>query len=595
MFEVYTGHKPGRPLLLLIVSVAALTGTLGAAWLQVQNRRALGPEVRIDGTPLIVRAPRGWVRERDDPSSFVLPAQYTAWGRELLVAKRELRFRYNRLAAFRSPAYGIAAQIGGRLDPNRLTPARIGPFDGLQYVLPGQQRRNARLSGDVIIRCACSPRGDQITVLYLPLTELTHADLGLLDDVCAAVRLDDPAIRPRAADALHQAGLAFSLPSSWTVSGPDVPDVAGLHLGGAVDGEPAWALDVLRTVLAYSRTPRELLLDFALTEWNLAEDELRIVETGRADGAEITTIHPAREESLPIPVAAALLHRGATAALIAARGAEPRFAAEMNEALRRFAAGAELTPTAALPDVEQAIAAGGRLAARLTGPGVFSGAWGMLPEQHVYLVEGGADEGVFAIGRAARNRRPQEGYFGYMVQLSRDMRVVLTWRQEADGVTYEWERSAPDGPGPSAAEVRLRETRRAAESSVTRTRRLGRNTARSTHEFGPAFVGLPAEELAESWVAAQTEPREACLIQVSGTRTSGLHTRWLRPLAADENGRRRVLLQDDFDVAPAVLVFDADGLLDSVVQPGWRARRISDAEAFERFPVLREMIRLAFN
>jgi hypothetical protein len=68
-----------------------------------------------------------------------------------------------------------------------LQSARIGPFEGVQLVRREQPRPWRR--SDAVIRRACSPQGDEITVLYFPLSELTYADLALIDDVCAAVQL----------------------------------------------------------------------------------------------------------------------------------------------------------------------------------------------------------------------------------------------------------------------------------------------------------------------------------------------------------------------------------------------------------------------
>lgn len=97
MVDVYTGAKPGRPALLLVMSAAILAGTLGLAWWHVSAARALAPDVRVGDTPLLVRPPRGWLHHPKEPGTFILPVRRSIRGREQQLIERRLKVEMRRM------------------------------------------------------------------------------------------------------------------------------------------------------------------------------------------------------------------------------------------------------------------------------------------------------------------------------------------------------------------------------------------------------------------------------------------------------------------------------------------------------------------
>ena len=201
MFDVYTGTKAGRPTLLLLLAAGALVGTLGLAWMQVRGGRALGEEVRIEGTPLTVRPPKGWLQDPRNPGVFVKTVRSRGWRRERWVVERKIEFYYKRWRTPQSLLYLLKLSnyrdvVAAAYEPES---APIGRFDGVQIrrarVFEWRGRREV---GESIYRLVSTPRGDQISVEYTPLGELSPGDMELFDAVCKAVTLDDsgPNARP---------------------------------------------------------------------------------------------------------------------------------------------------------------------------------------------------------------------------------------------------------------------------------------------------------------------------------------------------------------------------------------------------------------
>lgn len=192
MFEVYTATRAGRPRVLLLLAAGALVVVLGLAWIQVRGSRALGDEVRIAGTPLLVHPPKGWVQSPRDPGVFIRPVQREIWGRKVWAAERSIEFYYRRWPA-RQPLLALLKLsnyrdvVAAAYQPE---PAGIGGFEGVQV----HRRRYRRIGRrqepfDSVYRLVCTPRGDQISVEYTPLGELSAGDMELFDAVCQAVTL----------------------------------------------------------------------------------------------------------------------------------------------------------------------------------------------------------------------------------------------------------------------------------------------------------------------------------------------------------------------------------------------------------------------
>ncbi len=192
MLEVHVGARPGRPVLLTVLTAALLILSLGAAWLQVRSTRTLGPASRVGDSPLLVRPPVGWRADPRDPSLFILWLNEGVRGAD--VPKRSVRFGYDpnpRSANLRS----YLRRLMRGETPGSTRPAQIGGFDGLQI---SRERmltfRRRAYQVQTIVRIAMTPTGEMLFVEYTPFSTFTPADAELLDSICAAVRVEDALI-----------------------------------------------------------------------------------------------------------------------------------------------------------------------------------------------------------------------------------------------------------------------------------------------------------------------------------------------------------------------------------------------------------------
>ena len=155
MFEVHAGSKPGRPTVLLLLATGVLVGALGLAWAQVQRTRALDVAIALEGTPLMVRAPKGWVRDPKNPRLFgKLIHKKSIWGGEIWAAERTVEFHYNDFFRQFVRMFQVAAAYPAE-------PARLGAWDGVQYVV---DRNTPRMPGQAALRWVTTPEGGQIGV-----------------------------------------------------------------------------------------------------------------------------------------------------------------------------------------------------------------------------------------------------------------------------------------------------------------------------------------------------------------------------------------------------------------------------------------------
>ena len=554
MFEVYTGTRPGRPRLLLVLSAVILAGVLGAAWLQVRHSRTLEPERRIEGTPLVVRLPEGWVQpNKNDPGLFVLPIQRTVHGKLQWEADREIRFRYERTGAFRAPLDMLAEQPSAEFEP---TPAHIGPFEAVQMrqVLRRRWGRSTVVRQQ-IIRLTCLPGGEVISVTYVPMTDLTVADLRLFDKVCLATRVEDGRLVVPPQEAMEHAGVEFPVDDDAVTSLPQIADVPGMHLGGSENSVPVWSLGIFRTWLAAGRAPRDLLLDFAANKWLLSEEDAEVREWTRADGARVAAIahpQPARNRS-PISAVWVVAESPEEAVMLLAQ-ADGRYAASAATAAEAVVEEIAITPLAAIPPIEAAEAAGAELAALLTKTGAKSW-WGRRPLVLKYrgrTVEGSE---MLVTVRRVPDGGSDLGYEGQERWQSKDKpwSESVYWRIDARAIGYERERVVYVADGVSLS---IADNRQADSDVVDREIRV-RDVRRWSGELrtGPAYICPPIESIAEARVARAEEG--AWIIESTANTGRRTHTRLLRPLPA-EDGHLRVLAQDDYEPVGAILAFDED-------------------------------------
>ena len=284
MAEVYTGSKPGRPNILLLLTAGALVGALGLAWVQVQGTRALGDPVAIADTPLIVRPPLGWVMS-DNPRLFGKPIRKQIWGREIWTAERAVEFHYNDYFTQYTLMFRLAAARTG-------LPARIAEWNGIQYVANRQvvDHGGRRIVGQKVHRWVSTPRGEQIGVEYTPLAELSHGDLYLLDEICEDIRLDETRPKFTPQELLEGAGFSATVSDDWNVMGPDDLGGPGVWFQQSGDDQPLWAIGVFRRHLRSNHNPLEWLIAEA-QQTGVGFDHPR--EQSRQDGVYVGVLFSA--------------------------------------------------------------------------------------------------------------------------------------------------------------------------------------------------------------------------------------------------------------------------------------------------------------
>jgi len=573
MYEVYSGTRAGRPAVLILVSAGALAAALGLAWLQVRGSRALGAPVRIEGTPLVVRPPAGWTAGRDRRGVFI------KWNRELEVAERTLRFDYVRWPVFQPLDYLV--RVNNYLDQKQAyepEPAAIGGLDGVQL-----RRRRAFMwrgrqePGETVYRLVSTARGDEISVEYAPLGELSSGDMELFETVCRAVELDDAAMRADAEAALAHAGLRFPVDRRWRVYGPDIPEVAGLYVEGVTAARvPVWGLALFRTWLASERRPVDLLRSFVELRWRqTAGSQVHLREEVRPDGALLAIAQPGPLADAGGQVVSARIVASSAAEAVAIFAlADAQHAGDADRAAADIAAQVEFLVAYPAAGVEAAEAAGRTLAALLRSQG--PGAW--WPDEAVTQYYSGQVGGQSLL--VVSQRAPATDALG--VGFDGDERYMFAepgqdeaqrWFVDRQGEAYRVRIETASRRG-HRLQTQWQETRRAAEAYIVRSGEAAAAGRALRLAVGPMFVCPPLESLAEAWVARQDSGQ--WLLEVSPVRGSTTTTELLTPLAPDPGGRRRLLLVSDYWPRGMVLTFDEDGEL--ITQSGAEAR-------FERIPL----------
>ena len=287
MFEVYSGHKPGRKNLAVLLSGGVLIAALGIAWLQARSRLTLGDPVQIAGANLWVRPPKGWVEA--EPGTFVLISKD---GRRQSIDRR-VRISTGRERMFESPYPTRSAAV-----------TRVDPIGGLFALEQELSRRVLTSAGEiaysqtVIIRKAVSPRGDFILIEYEPLSVASAGDRLLLDAICAEIRFDEPALNVNPDQALRDAGVEFPLDSAWRVAAPGTSEPSGLYIGPAEAGKFFWSLGVFRARLASVDMKKELKKFVGRGGVRLAPSFLEYLPSIRSDGIEAVGVLYREQKSL---------------------------------------------------------------------------------------------------------------------------------------------------------------------------------------------------------------------------------------------------------------------------------------------------------
>lgn len=553
MIEVQAQTKPARPALLPVVCAATLFGVVALAWWQVDESRRLGDEVAIRGTPLRVRVPRDWVAVQDSPGRFVLPGEMRD-PRGVTTIERQIFFAHARLGTFVPPEQ-VVEQLN-RNEAARATPpeaSRIGALPALQVrrVVSVQHGRQL-YQRETAMRVAVTPGGDVIRVEYTPLLELSLADLELLDDICASIRLADR-LPPAPPDGLLQrAGVRFPVARDWQLFPPDFAEVAGVFVQASDQGIPRWVLAVHRTWLAEERAPTELLRDFADAHWRTAE--LVPQASSSRTRNEILQIQRPRGGASPVAGACLVTAAGGAACLVVAYADVERAAVAAQAALE-LAAALEFTPTEQVPDVESAARAGAQLVLGL--PEAVQRIWQAGARQDQYRGERRGKRLSLLRSRQPRGSAPQGGFEGQDQLGSEESGAQqdFAWSIDGRGQGYSGKLTLRAARG---AELILEERRARDEALLKRT--LNQTRANSQLiRIGPRFVSPPVESVAESEVAGRSGG--AWLIEVSPLRPLSTVSRLLRPLPPDAEGNRRVLIQDDFAPRGTISAYDSDGVL----------------------------------
>jgi hypothetical protein len=569
MTEVYSGSRPGRPVLLLIASAVVLLGTLGLALVQVERKLALGEEYEIPDTPLRARAPRGWHVDRRDPQAFILPVRRGVPGREQWDIDRLIRFGFARQGAFEPPADLLRAMVSTGTDAP--VPARIGAFHGVQVQQLERRRwRRYEITRESVLRMAVLPGGDVITVRYTPMTQLTLADLKLLDKVCSSIQLDDEKLSVSPEQAGERVGMELAFEPDWQAGLAAFPEVAGCYIGGTDSGFPAWSIGVFRTWLAGGRQPTDLLHDFAAYAWLLLDEgALRIEQWQRDDGATVSVLrHPDPSRNRHAIDAAWVLSKSPAEVAIFYVYTNERHRAAAQAAAEKMARGLTFRPSRLVPDVNAAQRAGAELAALLTREGVVSW-WGRLPVKLLFAGETLRGSEGLRIERRPLGRRGELGYQGNVVRRVADRFDEQTaWNIGPRARAYEYEFRTYVGDGLS---IEVREERAADATEVTRVIKLGNGrTYRRAFRPGPTFVCKPIESIAEAQVARSSQPH---LFEGSLALGRGTYTRLLRPLPPVD-GRSRVLVQEDFWPFGAVLTLGEDDEMLTYAEADARYQRL---------------------
>ncbi len=559
LIEAHIGSKPGAPARLVLLGAAALVTSLGIAWTQVRQSRALGPETRIGDTPLYVRPPRGWAPAPDDPRKYELIVRDSRANAKTVT--QSITFGYLRRPTFLPPIEVLQILHNGEahLDP---TPARIGPFDGIEVRRKQQfAYRGYTYVQESLRRIACSPRGDVILIDYEPMTGVTLGDHELLDEICRTVRIVDGALDMPGATAQSRAGLGFVPPADWRLFGPDFADVPAVYVHPTAGQAPNWSLGVYRTWLAGpERGPRDILRDFATRAWD-ARGDATVIEESELPPRRVFSI---RRPGGPGALSAHLCVQQHNAALIVAYGAEEA-APVANQAAFDLARELSFSDGAATTILEQR-GVGAEVAQLLieNGPRAW---WGIRGVRHEYV-------GIWnnrAVSTVLTRRREGDDYEG--AALWRELRgpelAREAWTLRPNGA-YARECNTLGVRGQPGAVVVEK-----LDAGAHVAQRFRKNEGLPRAFAIPAeFVPPPLESLAIAEIAFRERGADStALFAFSEPYGVGWSSVEVQALGRDRGGAACALVRRDYWPRGEIQAFDADRELLYTISPDGELRR----------------------
>lgn len=570
--QVHLGASPGRRGVLATVCAAALLAALGLAWLQSRAAHAMGPEVRIPGTPLVVRVPLEWRADPNAPGHFLLPVHVKGQRGETLGGfERRVRFLYEKLPSFEGAARTLRRlQIDDPREIQNPRAVRVGPYAGLEvHRVETFASRHAIIRRDLIIRFATLPRGDVIIVTYDPLDQVRPADLEIMDEVCASLRIEDPQLAVPRATLLKNAGLDLTLDASWQTCGPHLEHVNGLYVGAIRDDVPIFSIGLFRTWLAPGRTPRDLLLDLGGDEWRAWELD---VATEQRNGHTITRVRAPQfgESDGPLQSAWVVSTDPVNVVLMYVYSGQ-RHAEAADQAAARLADQMTIQSLHELPALDEPLSAGRRLVALLAERGALP-RWGREAVDVAYT--GTTPEAKLAIRsrRAATDRDPKLGYTGdertrFELPQNRVEDAISKWSIDGHAAAYEYASEFPSAYG----RTRIVEQRRVG-GEVHRTLTVeGQAPLRWTFRPGELFTPPPTETIITGWVARGEAER--AIFEASSVSGPSVHTELARRLAPDA-GFPRVLLLRDYDPRGSIVAYNDDlATVEYEIAPGYNYHR----------------------
>lgn len=578
LVEVHTGTRPGRPVVLLIVAVLALVGSLGVAFMQVRGKRALGPEARVGDTPLFVRPPARWTASKERVGEYYLSLHADDELSHGATIERRVRFTYNRRPSFIPPEQIIQAMDRSWREPGRSfdpTPAMIAGLPAVEV----RRLKRTPFRGEVqlvetVLRVACSPLGDEISVEYTPYVKFTSGDLDLMDELCSVARLETGRAPIPAADALKRVGIKLQLPGDTIVTGSEFADAGGIYVVGETKGLPRYAIGVFRTWLPNGRRPIQLVREFAAERWRSAPSGLPVQESRRPDGASIAWIRNAGPRSVPDDVCSVGVVSGDTdqAALVMAFS-DSASADEADAAARALAEQLEFGESP-LPDLATATTAAAELIGQMQTGMLATGWWGRASEEYFFGRLPGIGEQALKRVRSGQGPNSSRGFKGFEVYANPAKRDSWRWQIDANAGAYTHVWSLDLGGNGVTRVVEVTEWRDRQNGQVARGIGAGREKPSRRFEVGPTFVPPPLEALVIQ--NAATKARGATwLCEQSAPLSEGTHYALIRNVGPDEQGRAQVLYQDDFWPA-GIMYLHQDGELVSI--------RFAEGQSLMRIP-----------
>lgn len=576
LVEVHTGGRPGRPVVLLLLVAAALAGALGLAFAQVVAKRALGARRTLPNAPMTFRPPAQWTADPKRPGEFYLALhEGDREGRGRI--ERRVRFAYRRHAAFVPPEVLVRAmdlswqELGRSFDP---VPVMVAGIPGLQVT---RQKltpfRGRMLAVQTVLRIACTAMGEELLIEYTPLTDLTYADVELLDDLSQAMALESGAARS-AEQILASAGMRAPVPAGARVEPPALDAVRGFGFVGREAGLPRYSVGVYRTWLPGARTPTDLVRDCVVERWRVAADLVTIDEVTRDDGARVAWASARGPRSTPHPLRCiGVIAKGSADAALVLVHSDEAFQSAAEAAGLAVAEGLECEPgfDRVLEDASGAATA---FVPLLRERGAVPW-WGGLRDAQLFLGRIGGAPFELRQQRAALAREDGAGFEGADVVVHGSTRDLLQWRLDDRGVGYSAQWELDFGPAGMTRRIEVRE-RRTAEGGVVH-RVISARGARGEMSYSPgaAFIAPPVESLIPLY--AHSKPAGAAwLFEVSAPLCDSTRHVLFTALGEDAGGMARVLLQDD--VAPEGVIFEfRDSVLEAIRTPdGGELRRVAD-------------------